>query len=76
MSVIRITNPPGFPIICVTNEQPPRKVKLLGTSAIDPDVWVAEIEGDPRPAWVVKNCGGICHDTTNVHECRVMPWAP
>jgi hypothetical protein len=65
-----------FPVNCVTNEHPQRMVKLLGTSAIDPDVWVAEIEGSDHPAWVIKSSGGICHPTTNALKHRVMPCTP
>ncbi len=63
---------PSFPLECTTDEQPPRKIRLLGTSAIDPDVWVAEIEGESRPAWVVKSSGGICHPTTDVMKHHVV----
>jgi hypothetical protein len=74
MLKIAPTNPPEFPTHCITNEMPPRKIKILGTAAIDPDVWVAEIEGDARPAWVVKSTGGICHPTAEPFKHRVMPW--
>lgn len=68
-------NPPEFPVTCLTNEDPPRKIKLLGTSAVRPDVWVASIEGEGAIAWVLKGNGGVCHPTTDESKVRVLHWS-
>jgi hypothetical protein len=69
-----MTSPMAFPVTCVTNEIPSRRITLLGASAIDPDVWVAKFDDDEIPAWVVMHSGGICHPTTDVQKHRVLPW--
>jgi hypothetical protein len=74
---IGFKSPPSYPVVCMTNETPPRRIKLLGTALIDPDVWVGEIEGEADPScWVVKGSGGICHKTADVHKARALPWGP
>lgn len=39
-----------------TNETPPRKVEILGRAAMDPDVQVIRIEGEPKAKWL-HACG-------------------
>jgi hypothetical protein len=73
-------DPPVFPTWTVTNEAPPRWIKILGTSAIDPDVWVAELSGHEEKAWVVKGSGTLLHKSVNrkpdelLARVRILPW--
>lgn len=44
-----------------TNETPPRSVTIKGRAGIDPDVQVVEIDGDPKPRWLMA-CGNTGFD--------------
>lgn len=50
----------------VTDEDPPRRMTVRGTSAIDPDVLVAEFEDGSKSCnggktfWIVKHSGYVC----------------
>lgn len=45
----------------VTTEKEPRKVTVLGTSLLDPDIQIVEIEGDFRKYWLMA-CGNKQYD--------------
>lgn len=76
--MIGYNDPPGgFPARAITNETPPRELIVLGTSGIDPDVWVARFATDApqsRAVWIVKGSGGLCHESANVLRDRVTAW--
>lgn len=65
--------PTKFPCIWLTDEEPPRKLTVRGSSAIDPDVWVAEVEGEERSAWIIKHSLAVIHETTRDTDVKAVP---
>jgi len=55
-----------------TDEQPPRRLDVLGISAIDPDCLVALLEGSDKPLWIVEHSGAVCGLGDGVYAHRVF----
>lgn len=49
----------AFPETWETVESTPRKITILGDFAIDPDCYVAELEGEAGKVWVIKHSGSV-----------------
>jgi hypothetical protein len=48
------------PEIWLTDEEPPRRLRVLGVAAVDPDCLVAYLEGSKQALWIVEWTGYVC----------------